>query len=302
MSFSENIKDEILNIEIKKRENTLAFIKGFASFTATVDDSKLSFLTDDEKIGKKISYMCKKQFEICDGKLEKAGVGRGGKCLNLKYQEKESAVILKALSSQNGTLDNEFYVDTECLSKDAELLRAYSMGAYIGGGFAAEPSKIYHLEFASKRERAMEELSYVLSLFGEIPKVVTREKYKVMYFKSFESIDNILNIIGAHKSMMALTNIKIEKEEKNDINRKVNFEVANMKKTNDASSKEISDIENIMYTVGLDALPDNLQEMALLRLANPEESLAQLAKLSGLSRSGVNHRLKKLSEIARELL
>lgn len=111
----------------------------------------------------------------------------------------------------------------------------------------------------------------------------------------------MLNILGAHKSLMELANVKIEKEEKNRLNRQVNFEVANIQKTSSASNASIEDIENIMYTVGLDALPEPLQEMALFRLANPEESLSGLAKLSGLSRSGVNHRLKKLSEIARNL-
>ncbi len=300
MSFCENIKEEIQKADCRKNSCSLAFISGFAAFTLSVSGGEASFLTDGETIGKKISYLMKKQFSIGDGTLSRAYVGRGGKCFRLSYKKEDSEKILLALSDKNTLSDGDFYVDSERFSATDEM-RHFVMGAFLGGGFAADPYKIYHLEFVAKRERALDELGYIFSEFGEIQKRVVRNGYHVMYFKSYDSLENILNILGAHKSMMELFNIKIEKEEKNLLNRQVNFEVANMQKTNDAANESISEIESIMYTVGLDALPDTLQEMALLRLANPEESLSGLAKLSGLSRSGVNHRLKKISEIAGNL-
>ena len=300
MSFCENIKEEIQKADCRKNSCSLAFISGFAAFTLSVSGGEASFLTDGEAIGKKISYLMKKQFSIGDGTLSRAYVGRGGKCFRLSYKKEDSEKILLALSDKNTLSDGDFYVDSERFSATDEM-RHFVMGAFLGGGFAADPYKIYHLEFVAKRERALDELGYIFSEFGEIQKRVVRNGYHVMYFKSYDSLENILNILGAHKSMMELFNIKIEKEEKNLLNRQVNFEVANMQKTNDAANESISEIESIMYTVGLDALPDTLQEMALLRLANPEESLSGLAKLSGLSRSGVNHRLKKISEIAGNL-
>ncbi len=300
MSFCENIKEEIQKADCRKNSCSLAFISGFAAFTLSVTDGEASFLTDGEAIGKKISYLMKKLFSIGDGTLSRAYVGRGGKCFRLSYKKEDSGKILLALSDKNTLSDGDFYVDSERFTATDEM-RHFVMGAFLGGGFAADPYKIYHLEFVAKRERALDELGYIFSEFGEIQKRVVRNGYHVMYFKSYDSLENILNILGAHKSMMELFNIKIEKEEKNLLNRQVNFEVANMQKTNDAANESISEIESIMYTVGLDALPDTLQEMALLRLANPEESLSGLAKLSGLSRSGVNHRLKKISEIAGNL-
>lgn len=300
MSFCENIKEEIQKADCRKNNCSLAFISGFAAFTLSVAGGEASFLTDGEKIGKKMSYLMKKQFSIGDGTLSRAYVGRGGKCFRLCYGREDSKKILSALSDKNASADREYYVDSERF-KETDEMRRFVMGAFLGGGFAADPYKIYHLEFVAKRERALDELGYIFSEFGEIQKRVKRNEYYVMYFKSYDSLENILNILGAHKSMMELFNIKIEKEEKNLLNRQVNFEVANMQKTNDAANESISEIESIMYTVGLDALPDSLQEMALLRLANPEESLSGLARLSGLSRSGVNHRLKKISEIAGNL-
>lgn len=300
MSFSENIKEEILHADCRKKNCSLAFISGLSAFTMEKNRDKISFLTDGEETGKRLSYHIKKLLATEDGELMRAGVGRGGKCFRLSYYGENAKSILFLLSDKNGNEEDDFHIDTERLIT-LEEQRFFIMGAFLGGGFAADPMKIYHLEFMAKRERALSELGSVFSRLGEIQRCVVRNGYHVMYFKNYDSIENIMNLLGAHKSLMRLANIKIEKEEKNRLNRQVNFEVANMQKTNDAATEAINEIESIMYTVGLDALPDTLSEMALLRLANPEESLSGLAKLSGLSRSGVNHRLKKLSEIARNL-
>lgn len=295
MRFSAKIEEEILKSECRKKEHSLALILGIAAFTMRETEGGIKFTTNGESVAKRLSYMLKRQLEIEDGVISLAGSGRGGVCRDLSYDGKSAEIIKNALLKENG---DEIKVDE---LKDLETLRYFVMGAFLGGGFMVDPEKMYHLEFASKRDKAPEEIGFALDKFGEIPKKVMRDKYHIMYFKSYDSIENILNIIGAHKCMMELANIKIEKEAKNELNRKVNFEVANIKKTTDAANESIKEIENIMYTVGLDALPDELQEMALLRLANPEESLSQLSKLSGLSRSGVNHRLQKISRIAREL-
>lgn len=301
MAFSTKVREEILSDDGGKAANgRLAFLAGLAAFTMELGEERLAFLTDGEDVGKKVSFLCSRCFSLPQGLLRPAGKGRGGKCWSVTYEGTAAEAILQGLSKDNRLSFLDFKTDMEAFD-DVESRRRYVMGAYLGGGYMLEPEKLYHMEFASKRQRAMDELASVLTSFGEVPKCVVRGNYHVMYFKTFESLDNLLSIVGAHRCMMELTNIKIEKEQKNEINRKNNFEVANMQKTVNASSNNMRDIETIMYTVGLDALPKELSEMALLRLANPEESLSNLARLSGLSRSGVNHRLKKLSEIAREL-
>lgn len=300
MAFSADIKEEILKEDCRNPECSLAFIAGIAAFTWEPADGKLRFITDGEAVAKKLAYLCRRRFGITDAVLTQAKVGRGGKCWSVTYEKDSAEKILSALSEKNRLGGERFETDMTRFT-ETEALRCYVMGAYLGGGFMIEPEKLYHMEFAAKRDRAIEELTYALIPFGEVPKCVRRGNYKVMYFKSFESLDNLLAIIGAHKCMMALTNLKIEKEQKNELNRRNNFEVANMQKTVNASQTILHDIESIMYTVGLEALPEELQQMALLRWANEDASLSQLAGLSGLSRSGVNHRLKKISEIARGL-
>ncbi|MBQ2940792.1 MAG: DNA-binding protein WhiA [Clostridia bacterium] len=300
MSFSSKIKEEILKTDCRNKNCSLAFVAGISAFSLSVEEECVKFSVDSEDMGKKVSFICKKLFSIDDGKIIKSTTGNAGRSFALCYEGSSADTILKGLSLKNSL--KEGYVENDIsafLTSDEQ--RFFIMGAYLGGGFMIDPEKTYHLEFVSKRERALDELSSMLDSFGEIPKRVRRDKYIVMYLKNYDSIENVLNIINAHKSMMHLTNIKIEKEQKNELNRINNFEIANIGKTAEAANKIIEDIESIMYTVGLDSLPDNLQEIALLRLANPEESLAKLASLSGLSRSGVNHRLKKISEIAREL-
>ncbi len=300
MSFSSKIKEEILNTDCKSKNLSLAFLSGTAAFTLSIRDGNAAFSVDNIDTGKHLSFLAKKTFGIKDGLIKETESGKLGRNFTLIYEGEDAETLLKGLSAKNsretGYRENDISV-----FQSMEEKRFFIMGAYLGGGFMIDPEKTYHLEFVAKKERALFELSIMLDAFGEIPKRVVRDKYLVMYLKNYDSIENVLNIINAHKSMMHLANIKIEKEQKNELNRINNFEIANLSKTTDAANKIIEDIENIMYTVGLDALPDNLQEVALLRLANPEESLATLAKLSGLSRSGVNHRLRKISEIAREL-
>ncbi|MDP4132784.1 MAG: DNA-binding protein WhiA [Bacillota bacterium] len=300
MSFSSAVKDELFLLDTKKKCCMLAELAGIASFTLKITDTGGRFIVDSDRTGKRVSFLCKKVFGLKDGLLSPANTGRGGKCFSLYYEEKDADIILKGLKKTNSALKADFEISSEIL-KESCCVKSFVKGAFLGGGLMLEPEKTYHLEFVAKRAQAVEDLSSVLDFFDESPKIIKRQKYYVLYFKSFESIETVLNIIGAHKSLMEFMNIKIEKEEKNQINRMTNCEVANMQKTNDAASESIRDIEIIMTTIGLDAIDDQLQEMALLRLANPDESLAKLAVLSGLSRSGVNHRLKKISDIAREL-
>ncbi|MBR6720316.1 MAG: DNA-binding protein WhiA [Clostridia bacterium] len=300
MSFSSKIKDEILKTDCKNMGCSLAFVAGISAFALSVEDEIVKFSVDSEEMGKRISFLCKKLFSIKDGKIVKSGTGSVGRTFALVYEGDEAEAILKGLSFNNSISDGYIENDISAFINSEER-RFFIMGAYLGGGFMIDPEKTYHIEFVAKKERALDELSIMLDSFGEIPKRVKRDKYLVMYLKNYDSIENMLNIINAHKCMMELANIKIEKEQKNELNRLNNFEVANLGKTTWAAKQIIEDIETIMYTVGLDSLPDSLQEIALLRLANPEESLAKLAELSGLSRSGVNHRLKKITEIAREL-
>lgn len=134
-------------------------------------------------------------------------------------------------------------------------------------------------------------------------KIILRKKYYVVYVKEGSQIVDMLNIMEAHNALMALENIRIAKEIRNSVNRQVNCETANINKTVSAAVKQVEDITYIKNTVGFGELSEALQEMAILRLSYPEATLQELGKLlsTPVSKSGVNHRLRKLSQIAHEL-
>lgn len=182
---------------------------------------------------------------------------------------------------------------------------AFLRGAFLACGVATDPNKAYHLEFAVPYKNLAHDLCTLLEeipAFSVMPAVVRRQGVYGIYMKDSSQIENLLIYLGASKASMELMQVKMYKEVKNDINRKTNFETANMDKTYSASARQIAAIAAINDDQGLDALPENLQELARLRLSDPELTLRELSVKLGISRSGVNHRLQKLLEMGEELI
>lgn len=186
------------------------------------------------------------------------------------------------------------------LLKNACCQRAFLRGAFLSVGSISDPSKAYHLEFVCPIEAKAEQLQAVMLGFDVPAKIVLRKKYHVVYLKEGAGIVDLLNVMEAHVSLMNLENLRILKEMRNSINRRVNCETANINKTVSASSRQISDIEFLRDHYGLSRLPAQLQEMAQVRLENPDAPLKDLGQLLDppVGKSGVNHRLRKLSELA----
>lgn len=178
--------------------------------------------------------------------------------------------------------------------------RAFLRGAFLSVGSISKPEKSYHFEMVCTTMAKAMQLCDIIKSFELDAKIVERKKHFVVYIKDGESIVDMLNIMEAHVSLMELINIRIIKEMRNTVNRKVNCETANLNKTVSASVKQIEDIRLIQDTIGLLSLKRPLQEIAVIRLENPDASLKELgAMLSpAVGKSGVNHRLRKLSEIA----
>lgn len=179
-------------------------------------------------------------------------------------------------------------------------------GAFLRGVFAAcgsvtDPAKGYHLEMALPEQQRTEPLRCFAEEHGIMLKTTSRAGIHVLYTKTSEVIEDFLTYIGAGAQALEIMQIKIEKDLRNRANRSVNCEVANLDKTVAASEKSRRDIEFIIEKIGLDALPDQLRDTARLRLENPESSLAELSAMIPISRSGFNHRLKKLSQLADSL-
>ena len=170
-------------------------------------------------------------------------------------------------------------------------------------GSITNPEKTYHMEIAVLSEKFAGQLKEILAFFDIDAKIVERKKYNVVYVKEGSQIVDFLNVIGAHIALMNFENIRILKEVRNSVNLQVNCETANISKTVNAAAKQIEDIKYIECNMGFSQLSDGLREVAELRLDYPESSLQELGKMlqKPISKSGVNHRLRKLSEIANDL-
>jgi len=189
---------------------------------------------------------------------------------------------------------------SQLLLKNACCQRAFLRGAFLGAGSISDPQKGYHMEFVCQDEAKALQLQQVIQGFAVDAKIVIRKKYYVVYLKEGTAIVDLLNIMGAHVSLMNLENLRIVKEMRNSINRRVNCETANISKTVNAATRQIEDIEYLRDHYGLHKLPAALRQMAEVRLEYPDAPLKELGEYLDppVGKSGVNHRLRKLSELA----
>jgi DNA-binding protein WhiA len=181
--------------------------------------------------------------------------------------------------------------------------RAYIRGAFLSGGSVSDPEKTYHLEFVNASQQHGEDLMRLINSFGMDSKLIKRKKYYIVYLKEGTQIVDLLNIMEAHLALMQLENLRILKEMRNNVNRIVNCETANLNKTVSAAVRQIEDIELIDEKVGLNTLPEPLESVAKVRLEYADLSLKELGQMLDppVGKSGVNHRLRKLSVIAEKL-
>jgi len=191
----------------------------------------------------------------------------------------------------------------ELLLKSTCCRRAFIRGAFLAIGSVSAPEKGYHLEFVTANEKKAKQLQSVIQSFDIDAKIVLRKKYHVLYMKESEAIVDLLNVMEAHIALMKLENLRILKELRNTVNRRVNCETANINKTLDSSRKQQEDIRLLQEKYGLENLPKGLQQIARMRLEEPEASLKELGEMlePPIGKSGVNHRLRKLSEMADKL-
>lgn len=181
--------------------------------------------------------------------------------------------------------------------------RAYLRGVFMAAGSVTNPKKGYHLEIAVSSARFCRQLQEIVVSFGIEAKIVERKKYYVLYVKEGSLIVDFLNVMEAHLALMEFENIRILKDVRNSVNRQVNCETANINKTVTAAARQIEDIRYIERRKGFRQLNDGLREIAELRLDYPDSSLTELGQMLSkpLGKSGVNHRLRKLSDIAAQM-
>ena len=180
--------------------------------------------------------------------------------------------------------------------------RAFVRDAFLSGGVISNPLRTYHLEFTLS-EASAKKLMGILTKFGMSPKNLIRKGQQVVYLKEGDEIADCLKLIMAHKSLLTFEKMRVEKSIRENINRRVNFEAANLEKTIGAALTQLDAIAYISKTVGLSNLSPPLEEAARLRLLNPEMSLVELGALMStpLGKSGVNHRFRKICQLAKNL-
>ncbi len=190
-------------------------------------------------------------------------------------------------------------IENEC------CMRSYLRGAFLAGGSVNNPEgSSYHLEVFSMYQEHSEDLCKLANSFGVNAKVIERKKGYVMYIKEGEKITEFMNLIGAHRALFRFEDVRIVKDMRNSVNRLVNCETANLNKTISASLRQIENIKLIQRELGLDQLVPRLRDIAELRLQHPDINLTELGELipgGKVSKSGVNHRLRKLDEIAEKI-
>ena len=186
---------------------------------------------------------------------------------------------------------------------DAEYRKELLMVMFLRCGSISDPERFYHLEFVCESEEEARSLCSVIESFDIYPRITERKHHFIVYLKDSEAISAMLSLLSAHQSMMKLENIRILKEMRESIQRQVNCETANISKTVSASVRQTEDIKLISSKLGLSKLPENLRELASLRLERPSATLKELSEAlsEDIGRSGVNHRLRRLSRIAEDL-
>lgn len=187
--------------------------------------------------------------------------------------------------------------------KNACCKRAFLRGAFLSVGSMSDPAKGYHLEFACADAAKAVQLREVMAAFDIESKIIVRKKYHVVYLKEGSGIVDLLNVCGAPVSLMNLENLRILKDMRNSVNRRVNCETANITKTVNAAARQVEDIEFLRVNYGFRNLPAPLREMAEVRLEHPDAPLKELGECfqPPIGKSGVNHRLRRLGELAEKV-
>ena len=299
MTFSSKIKEELCSVNIKKQECALAECCGLLLFANATKSDKIKITTENSNIAHRASLLFKLLFGFdFDKKIVPASALK-------KY-----SLIIESPGKISEIFD-AFGIDPKvslrlnaALIESDETRAAFCRGAFLTGGSVTDPESGYHLELSTSHSNLSREVVSLLLELDLHAKLAFRKSNHIVYFKESGNIEDFLTRIGAPLSALDLMQTKLVKDVRNKINRKVNCEFANMSKTADAAKAQINAIKLIQEHRGLESLSQQLRDAAELRLANPELSLSELAKLTNgeISRSGLNHRFGKLLTIAEEIL
>ena len=252
-----------------------------------INDSGIVMQTENAAVAKKYFCLIKKHLKL-QGEVS---------IRNSRQFNRSRVYIVYTPLTEKLLYEKGDVVNRECCK------RVFIRGAFLAGGSLSDPEKSYHLEFVNTDWAKSEYLAEMINSYGLKARVIKRKRHYIVYLKEGENIVDLLNIMGAHVSLLNLENLRIVKDMRNYVNRQVNCETANSLKTVEASIKQINDIKTIARIKGLGFLSEQLEAVAEIRLMHVNASLKEIGAMLSppVSKSGVNHRLRKISEIADNL-
>jgi len=291
MSFASDVKNEICKIPFDDICCTRAEITGIVCFAAQINADRLKINTENGMVANRIYELIKRLYNLkIDVVMRKSGA------FSAQMGGMGTSDVLKILRDMRlSTVP--IRIDKEIIRREC-CKRAFIRGAFLGGGSISAPEKGYHTEIVTNHYGLCSDFKQLLGFFEIYSKIVKRKGNYVFYLKDSEQIEDLLAVLGAHIQMMEFLNIKIVKEVRNTTNRLVNCETANVEKTASAAVQQKMAILTLKRKLGFEHLSPELTELAKLRLKNPEATLTELSKMLGITKSGVNHRMRRLIKMA----
>lgn len=304
MSFAAQIKKELTTVEsdeIGKKSELAALIRMNGVVSESRHRYSLDIQTENAAIARRIYTLIKDNYHVSLEVLVRKKMKLKKNNIYIVRLKEHVRDLLKDLQIIDESLHVIRKISSSAFNSENEK-RAYLRGSFLAGGSINNPeTSSYHLEISNLYKEHNTSLSDLLNSFNLKSKTLERKHGYIVYIKEAEKITEFLSIIGAHNALFKFEDVRIVRDMRNSVNRLVNCETANLNKTIGAAFRQIENIKLIDQTVGLGELPDRLQEIASLRMEHQEVSLKELGELvtSGtISKSGVNHRLKKIDEFA----
>lgn len=305
MSFSSAAKNELSRLPIKQKCCAIAELSGLLRLSGSIILSKSGFSlkarTLNAAVARRIFSLLKELFDISPS-VEMHEVSlRSGHLYSIVINAPEARMV----AEETWLIDNEDSIKDDILTSPIIKKRcckiAFLRGLFLGGGCVMTPEKMYHLEMVFSSEQLAEDVCSILNNFKFNARITKKKDNFIVYIKEGNKVAEFMSFMGCHESRLTLESVRVLKEVKNNVNRAVNCETANLSRTLNAALNQINNIQYIKDTVGLEALPPQLLEVALLRISSPPDTrLADLGKMLNkpIGKSGVNHRLNKINEIA----
>lgn len=306
MSFAAEVKKELTGLAVQKKlaqAELAALIRMNGSLSLSNHQFILNVQTENAAIARRIFTLLKEHYGVRSELLVRRKMKLKKNNVYIVRLKQETQKVLADLDIMDGMMFQS-HISND-IKKSNEKMRAYLRGAFLASGSVNNPeTSRYHLEISSIYEEHNQDICDLLNQFDLNARTLERRNGYITYLKGAEKIADFLTLIGATNSMLKFEDVRIVRDMRNSVNRLVNCETANMNKTIDAASKQINNIHFIESTVGLQSLPEKLQEIAELRIQNPEISLKELGEMipsGAISKSGINHRIRKINEFADNL-